>query len=102
MPAYDFKCDACRKIYEIQMKLAEHAELKDKLTCQECNGILTQCISKIPFQLKGSGWFSGGSSTMENIGGYDMTQTELNRNLDMERRIEDTAYEMQYQDQKNQ
>jgi putative FmdB family regulatory protein len=92
MPQYNFRCKNCNKEYEISMKLAEHTEQKDKLTCQECHSILTQSVARLRFQLNGTGWFAN-----EGVG-YEATQTELNKNLDMEKRIEDTAKEMQAKD----
>lgn len=79
MPLYTFYCSNCNKQYDIQMKLTEHSEQKDKLQCQECNEFLTQQVAPLRFKLKGNGWFDQD---------YAITSMETNSNLDLEKRIE--------------
>jgi len=80
IPAYDLKCESCNKVYEIQMKIAEYIEQKDKLQCQECHGKLSQVPAPLRFKLQGNGWFSSD---------YGITDMETSSNLDMEKKIED-------------
>lgn len=94
MPVYTFACSACNKEYDISMRMAEHTELKEKMTCQECHGPMIQCVARLRFKLAGSGWFAneyGGGSGPGT--GYDITQTELNKNLEDEKRIEERYHD---------
>ncbi len=90
MPSYDFRCDNCNKTFEIRMSLSEHSEQKDKMTCQECHSKLTQVVAPLRFKLQGGGWFNQE---------YGITQQEMNSNLDLEKKIENEAYNMQAKDQ---
>lgn len=84
------------------MSFEQHSRLKDSLLCPECGNKVVQQVEKLPFQLKGSGWFGQGSSVTENVGtGYHLSQTELNKNLEMEKRIEDVANNMQEKDKQS-
>lgn len=90
MPTYEFYCEPCNKSYEIKMKMSEHSELKDKMECQECHGLMVQSVSRLRFRLAGQGWFAneyGGGSGPGS--GYEITQTELDKNLEDEKRIEE-------------
>ena len=99
MALYNFKCELCGDVREIKMTFEQHSRLKNSLLCPVCGGAVVQQVEKLPFQLKGSGWFSSGSSVTENVGtGYETSQLELNKNLEMEKRIEDVAHEMQEKD----
>jgi hypothetical protein len=75
------------------MSFSEHSEQKDKLVCQECHQPLTQSVARLRFKLTGNGWFAneyGGGSGPGS--GYEITQTELNNNLEEEKRVEEKFY----------
>ncbi len=56
MPVYEYECKECKKVFEIQQKMAD-----DPLTiCPECEGELTKLMSMSSFQLKGGGWYADG------------------------------------------
>lgn len=56
MPVYEYECNTCAKIFEVQQKMAD-APLTD---CPECDGTLKKLISSSSFQLKGGGWYADG------------------------------------------
>jgi predicted nucleic acid-binding Zn ribbon protein len=94
MPAYDFRCDTCKKVHELRMKISEYYEQKDALYCRHqdaekpgCPGKLKRMVDcSATFELKGSGWFGkDGEGT-----GYEITQNEMDRNLESSARDEDT------------
>lgn len=58
MPVYEYECDACKKIVEVQQRMTD-APLTE---CLECGGHLRKLISMSSFQLKGSGWYADGYS----------------------------------------
>ena len=105
MPLYEFQCTKCHKRKEIKMTLAEHAEHKQVLTpagqktvC-ECGYLMTQCVSRLNFVLEGQGWF-GKSDTC--VDPYGITEQEMRKNLDLEKRIEDDANNMNAKDRSTQ
>jgi putative FmdB family regulatory protein len=66
MPAYDYRCNQCRAVFEKRQRITEPAGA----TCPTCGH--TECerlISGGTFHLKGSGWYAsdyggkGGGST---------------------------------------
>lgn len=56
MPVYEYECGACRKIFEVQQKMAD-APLTQ---CPECEGSVRKLMSRSSFQLKGGGWYADG------------------------------------------
>lgn len=58
MPIYEYQCQACQEILEVQQALAE----KPLTVCPACSGDLKKLISQSSFQLKGGGWYSDGYS----------------------------------------
>jgi putative FmdB family regulatory protein len=92
MPVYNFNCQSCKKDYELSMKFEQHKIMKDILTCRECGSKLNQVVARLNFKLAGQGWHANEGT------GYEITQTELNKNLDLEKRIEHTAHDMQEKD----
>jgi putative FmdB family regulatory protein len=55
MPIYEFECDNCHHVFEINQKYTDPAPS----SCPECKGgPLHKIISHSTFQLKGSGWYS--------------------------------------------
>jgi putative FmdB family regulatory protein len=65
MPVYEYECNECHKVFEVQQKIAD-----DPLTsCPECDGELKKLMSMSSFQLKGGGWYADGySSTSAKAG----------------------------------
>jgi putative FmdB family regulatory protein len=58
MPFYEYRCQACGHEFEAMQKMSD-APLTD---CPECGAAqLTKLISAAGFQLKGGGWYKGGS-----------------------------------------
>ena len=56
MPVYEYECTDCRKVFEIQQKMAD-APLT---VCPECEGAVKKLMSMSSFQLKGGGWYADG------------------------------------------
>jgi len=59
MPVYEYECKACRKVFEVQQKMAD----KPLTTCPECEGEVKKLMSMSSFQLKGGGWYADGYSS---------------------------------------
>jgi len=53
MPVYEYRCEKCRKEFEIEQKISEEPIKK----CPKCGGKVTRLISNTSFVLKGSGWY---------------------------------------------
>jgi putative FmdB family regulatory protein len=62
MPVYEYECQKCDKVFEVQQKIAD-APLSD---CPECLGPLKKLVSMSSFQLKGGGWYADGYSSAAN------------------------------------
>ena len=58
MPVYEYECNGCEKVFEVQQRLSE----KPLSTCPKCGGQVRKLISMSSFQLKGGGWYSDGYS----------------------------------------
>ena len=56
MPVYEYECGECRKVFEVQQKMAD-APLSQ---CPECQGTVRKLMSRSSFQLKGGGWYADG------------------------------------------
>jgi putative FmdB family regulatory protein len=54
VPIYEYRCQACGKVFEYQQKMSEPR----KEVCEECGGKLEKLISQSSFALKGGGWYS--------------------------------------------
>jgi putative FmdB family regulatory protein len=53
MPRYEYKCEGCGEIFELQQKFAD-----EPLTVHEkCGGKVERIISAPALQFKGSGWY---------------------------------------------
>jgi len=59
MPVYEYECSGCKKVFEIQQRIAD-APMN---VCPECGASVSKLISRSSFQLKGSGWYSDGYSS---------------------------------------
>ncbi len=56
MPVYEYECNECQNVFEIQQKISE-----DPIKmCPECNGAVKKLMSMSSFQLKGGGWYADG------------------------------------------
>ena len=58
MPVYEYECSGCRKILEVQQRIAD----EPISVCPDCGGSVRKLISVSSFQLKGGGWFNDGYS----------------------------------------
>ncbi|MDR2406209.1 MAG: zinc ribbon domain-containing protein [Deltaproteobacteria bacterium] len=56
MPIYEYECDNCHHVFEINQKVSDPSPAQ----CPECGkeGGLHKLISHSSFQLKGSGWYA--------------------------------------------
>jgi putative FmdB family regulatory protein len=53
MPRYEYKCEGCGEVFEIQQKFAD-----EPLTVhQKCGGRVERLISAPSLRFKGSGWY---------------------------------------------
>ncbi len=59
MPVYEYECDECVKVFEVQQRMSD-ATLTD---CPECGAPVKKLMSMSSFQLKGGGWYSDGYSS---------------------------------------
>ncbi|SPF53531.1 hypothetical protein SBF1_6750002 [Candidatus Desulfosporosinus infrequens] len=89
MATYDFACDNCKIINEIKLTFDEHSKQKNSIVCQKCGSLMYQVVAPLRFTLKGEGWFGKSSDAIGHP--YAITQRELNKNLDLENKIEDIA-----------
>lgn len=99
MPVYDFKCDTCNIPKEYRVKFADYDAMKNTTMCSEdgCTGkMVRQMDFSGHFALMGSGWFGReGEGT-----GYEITQNEMDRNLEQSARDEDTMNKFMHESQK--
>jgi len=59
MPVYEYECQECNKVFEVQQKIADEP-LSD---CPECHAPVKKLMSMSSFQLKGGGWYADGYSS---------------------------------------
>ena len=62
MPVYEYECQECNKVFEVQQKIADEP-LSD---CPECQAPVKKLMSMSSFQLKGGGWYADGYSSTAN------------------------------------
>jgi putative FmdB family regulatory protein len=56
MPVYEYECNKCEKVFEVQQKISD-----DPLTvCPSCQAPVKKLMSMSSFQLKGGGWYADG------------------------------------------
>jgi putative FmdB family regulatory protein len=48
MPLYSYKCEDCRKIYEVQLKLEEYGQ---EVKCPHCGKECELVIQPVPFKI---------------------------------------------------
>lgn len=58
MPVYEYACSGCKKVFEMQQRLAD----APVSACPECGSAVKKLISMSSFQLKGGGWHTDGYS----------------------------------------
>ncbi len=58
MPVYEYECSGCKKIFEMQQRIAD-APLT---VCPECGAEVRKLVSMSSFRLKGGGWYADGYS----------------------------------------
>lgn len=56
MPVYEYECNDCHKVFEVQQRIAD----KPLSACPECEGSVKKLMSLSSFQLKGGGWYADG------------------------------------------
>ncbi|MBW6520047.1 MAG: zinc ribbon domain-containing protein [Desulfoarculaceae bacterium] len=72
MPLYEYECDTCLKVFEVQQRMAD-APLT---SCPECEGSVKKVMSMSSFQLKGGGWYADGyASTPKGAAAGSMSPT---------------------------
>jgi putative FmdB family regulatory protein len=62
MPVYEYECQECNKVFEVQQKIAD----KPLSNCPECQAPVKKLMSMTSFQLKGGGWYADGYSSPAN------------------------------------
>jgi len=62
MPVYEYECQQCNKVFEVQQKIAD----KPLSDCPECQAPVKKLMSMSSFQLKGGGWYADGYSSTAN------------------------------------
>jgi putative FmdB family regulatory protein len=53
MPTYEYKCDACGRVFEARQRISE----PPLAACDACGGAVRRLLSPAPFILKGEGWY---------------------------------------------
>lgn len=71
MPVYEYECDSCGKVFEVQQRMAD-APLTD---CPECEGKLKKVVSMSSFQLKGGGWYADGYASARKDAGTESSSS---------------------------
>jgi putative FmdB family regulatory protein len=64
MPVYEYECQECHKVFEVQQKIAD----EPLSNCPECQAPVKKLMSMSSFQLKGGGWYADGYSSTSNDG----------------------------------
>jgi len=89
MPTYPFACDTCKVQWDVKMSMSEHEETKGKIICQKCGTPARQVVVRLGYKFVGEGWFGGNADAVASP--YGITDMEISRNLDNEKRVEDIA-----------
>ena len=78
MPIYEYQCADCGAVFEVMQRIGAPAPEK----CPECAGAnLKKLISKVGFQLKGTGWYetdfkTKGQETKKDSDGADVKKSD--------------------------
>ena len=60
MPIYRYRCDACKKEFEINESKINDNRVIDCIAQEGCEGTAIRLIARSSFSLKGKGWFKDG------------------------------------------
>lgn len=71
MPLYEYECDTCSKVFEVQQRMAD-APMSD---CPECEGSVKKVMSMSSFQLKGGGWYADGYASTQKGSSADSSSS---------------------------
>ena len=72
MPVYEYECQECEKVFEVQQKIAD----KPLSDCPECQAPVKKLMSMSSFQLKGGGWYADGYSSTAKDSTKDSTKAD--------------------------
>jgi putative FmdB family regulatory protein len=100
VPVYTFRCITCNFTNDVKLTMSEHEIIKNSMCCPSCEASMTQVVAPLRFKLKGEGWFGNDSAAVASA--YGVTQTELNKNLEHEKRVEDYVNTMTARDENRQ
>ena len=89
MPLYEFQCTNCNLKKDIKLSFKEHAEKKELQECTSCGNMMIQVVAPLRFTLKGYGWYA--SDYTQGIDPHGITDTEIQKNLDEVKRVEEQA-----------
>lgn len=53
MPTYEYRCDKCKKTFEVFQKITDDPVKQ----CKDCGGEVRRLVNATNFILKGSGWY---------------------------------------------
>lgn len=92
MPEYQYKCNHCGYVFDVDKKVNEYN--RDEW-CPRCDKDCRIQIQLIPFHLKGSGWAHQDPmhTDLEGRDGYDVLQSEVDRNGEDALRADDRVAE---------
>jgi len=92
MPTYQYKCNHCSRVFEVDKKISEFDREE---WCPKCDKDTRIQIQLIPFHLKGSGWAHQDpmKNDLEGRDGYDVLQSEVDRHADQAKRTDDRIAE---------
>lgn len=62
MPVYEYECQKCDKVFEVQQKIADEPLSE----CPQCQAPVKKLMSMSSFQLKGGGWYADGYASPGN------------------------------------
>jgi putative FmdB family regulatory protein len=71
MPVYEYECDSCGKVFEVQQRMADAPLIQ----CPECDGTVRKVMSMSSFQLKGGGWYADGYASARKDPGTSTAAT---------------------------
>ena len=72
MPTYDYKCEKCKKKFELFQKISDPSIEK----CPDCGGKVKRLVSAATFTLKGGGWYKDGYSSAKSATGSTKKETK--------------------------
>lgn len=52
MPLYEYECEKCQEIFELQVRMNE-----ENIKCIYCGNDVKKLVSKNSFRLKGQDWY---------------------------------------------